>query len=87
MGAAGVGKTSICSLIFSIIPQYLPIQKKNNGQKKKAQQESKFMGKYNICIWDLGGSYFFDEKKEDSFTKKILKDVEILVFIFDISEK
>lgn len=82
MGKSGSGKTSMRSIIFA---NYLA---RDTGKLTPTwlfdNTDIKFLGNLVLNLWDCGGQDSFMEKYFESQRDQIFRNVEVLIYVFDV---
>lgn len=82
MGKSGAGKTSMRSIIFA---NYLARDTMRLSPTLDVEHTHvRFLGNLVLNLWDCGGQYRFYESYFDSQRDTIFRNVEILIYVFDI---
>jgi len=85
MGKSGAGKTSMRSIIFA---NYMARDTRRLGPTWGFENtDIKFLGNLVLNLWDCGGQETFMENYFDSQREQIFKNVQVLIYVFDISSK
>ena len=82
MGKSGAGKTSMRSIIFA---NYIARDTMRLSPTLDVEHTHvRFLGNLVLNLWDCGGQYRFYESYFDSQRDTIFRNVEILIYVFDI---
>lgn len=82
MGKSGSGKTSMRSIIFA---NYLARDTMRLGPTLGVENSQvKFLGNLVLNLWDCGGQDAFMENYFESQRDQIFRNVEVLIYVFDI---
>lgn len=85
MGRMGAGKTSMRSIIFA---NYLARDAyKITFTVDVNKSRVRFLGNLVLSLWDCGGQDMFMEQYFQSQREHIFKNVEVLIFVFDVTSK
>ncbi|KAJ8656502.1 hypothetical protein O0I10_007825 [Lichtheimia ornata] len=85
MGKSGSGKTSMRSIIFS---NYIARDTRRLGATIDVEHSNvKFLGNLVLNLWDCGGQEAFMENYFASQKDRIFKNVEVLIYVFDVESK
>ena len=85
MGRMGAGKTSMRSIIFA---NYLARDAYRITYTVDVNMSRvRFLGNLVLSLWDCGGQDKFMEQYFQSQRDHIFKDVEVLIFVFDVTSK
>jgi Ras-related GTP-binding protein A/B len=85
MGRMGAGKTSMRSIIFA---NYLARDAYRITYTVDVNMSRvRFLGNLVLSLWDCGGQDKFMEQYFQSQRDHIFKDVEVLIFVFDVTAK
>ncbi|OZJ03545.1 Ras-related GTP-binding protein A [Bifiguratus adelaidae] len=85
MGKSGSGKTSMRSIIFS---NYIARDTRRLGATIDVEHSHvKFLGNLVLNLWDCGGQEAFMENYFASMRDHIFKNVEVLIYVFDIESR
>eukprot|EP00127_Corallochytrium_limacisporum_P000757 Clim_evm43s25 gene=Clim_evmTU43s25 len=85
MGKSGSGKTSMRSIIFA---NYIARDTRRLGATIDVEHSHvRFLGNLVLNLWDCGGQELFMEKYFASQRDHIFKNVEVLIYVFDIESK
>lgn len=85
MGKAGVGKTSMRSIIFA---NCAPRDAFALGITHEVNESRlKFMGNLTLNLLDCGGQYEYYKQYFDSKKEQIFSNVEVLVFVVEAEKK
>jgi len=82
MGKSGSGKTSMRSIIFA---NYLARDTMRLGPTLGVENSTvRFLGNLVLNLWDCGGQDAFMENYFESQRDQIFRNVEVLIYVFDI---
>jgi Ras-related GTP-binding protein A/B len=82
MGRSGSGKTSMRSIIFA---NYIARDTMRLGATIDVEHSHvKFLGNLTLNLWDCGGQEGFMETYLESQRDHIFRNVEVLIYVFDI---
>jgi len=82
MGKSGAGKTSMRSIIFA---NYLARDTMRLGPTLGVENSHvRFLGNLVLNLWDCGGQDAFMENYFESQKDQIFRNVEVLIYVFDI---
>jgi len=82
MGKSGAGKTSMRSIIFA---NYMARDTMRLSATLDVEHTHvRFLGNLVLNLWDCGGQYHFYESYFDSQRDTIFRNVEVLIYVFDI---
>jgi len=82
MGKSGAGKTSMRSIIFA---NYLARDTMRLGPTLGVENSHvRFLGNLILNLWDCGGQDAFMENYFESQRDQIFRNVEVLIYVFDI---
>jgi len=82
MGKSGSGKTSMRSIIFA---NYLARDTMRLGPTLGVESHGvRFLGNLVLNLWDCGGQDAFMENYFESQRDQIFRNVEVLIYVFDI---
>jgi len=85
MGKSGSGKTSIRSIIFA---NYIARDTMRLGATIDVEHSHvRFLGNLVLNLWDCGGQEAFMENYFSSQRYHIFRNVEVLIYIFDVESK
>jgi Ras-related GTP-binding protein A/B len=85
MGRVGAGKTSMRSIIFA---NYLARDAyRITFTVDVAKSRVRFLGDLVLSLWDCGGQDLFMEQFFQSQREHIFKNVEVLIYVFDVTSK
>ncbi|KAL1927280.1 hypothetical protein VTP01DRAFT_3909 [Rhizomucor pusillus] len=85
MGKSGSGKTSMRSIIFS---NYIARDTRRLGATIDVEHSNvKFLGNLVLNLWDCGGQEAFMENYFASQKDRIFKNVEVLIYVFDVESR
>ncbi|KAI8581757.1 hypothetical protein K450DRAFT_230988 [Umbelopsis ramanniana AG] len=85
MGKSGSGKTSMRSIIFS---NYIARDTRRLGATIDVEHSNlKFLGNLTLNLWDCGGQEAFMENYFTSQRDHIFKNVEVLIYVFDVESR
>mmetsp|Transcript_7512 Transcript_7512/g.6733 ORF Transcript_7512/g.6733 Transcript_7512/m.6733 type:complete len:306 (-) Transcript_7512:25-942(-) len=82
MGKSGAGKTSMRSIIFANF--MAKDTTKLTPTHDVEHTQVRFLGNLVLNLWDCGGQYRFYENYFDSQRDTIFRNVEVLIYVFDI---
>lgn len=85
MGRMGAGKTSMRSIIFANYLARDAYRITFTVEVNKARV--RFLGNLVLSLWDCGGQDMFMEQYFQSQREHIFKNVEVLIFVFDVTSK
>lgn len=85
MGRQGSGKTSMRSIIFAnyLARDAYRITFTNDVNKSRVR----FLGNLVLSLWDCGGQDLFMEQYFQSQRENIFKNVQVLIYVFDVTSK
>ena len=85
MGRMGAGKTSMRSIIFAnyLARDAYRITFTVDVNKSRVR----FLGNLVLSLWDCGGQDMFMEQYFQSQREHIFKNVEVLIYVFDVTSK
>jgi Ras-related GTP-binding protein A/B len=85
MGRQGAGKTSMRSIIFAnyLARDAYRITFTNDVNKSRVR----FLGNLVLSLWDCGGQDLFMEQYFQSQRENIFKNVQVLIYVFDVTSK
>jgi len=85
MGRMGAGKTSMRSIIFAnyLARDAYRITFTHDVSKSRVR----FLGNLVLNLWDCGGQDLFMEQYFQSQREQIFKNVEVLIYVFDVTSK
>jgi Ras-related GTP-binding protein A/B len=85
MGRMAAGKTSMRSIIFAnyLARDAYRITFTVDVNKSRVR----FLGNLVLSLWDCGGQDMFMEQYFQSQREHIFKNVEVLIFVFDVTSK
>lgn len=85
MGRMGAGKTSMRSIIFAnyLARDAYRITFTIDVNKSRVR----FLGNLVLSLWDCGGQDLFMEQYFQSQREHIFKNVEVLIYVFDVTSK
>jgi Ras-related GTP-binding protein A/B len=82
MGKSGAGKTSMRSIIFA---NYMARDTMRLSPTLDVEHTHvRFLGNLVLNLWDCGGQYRFYENYFDAQRDTIFRNVEVLIYVFDI---
>ncbi|KAI8057713.1 ras-related GTP-binding protein A-like protein [Syncephalis plumigaleata] len=82
MGKSGAGKTSMRSIIFS---NYIARDTRRLGATLDVEHSHvRFLGNLVLNLWDCGGQETFMENYFVSQRDHIFRNVEVLIYVFDV---
>ena len=82
MGKSGAGKTSMRSIIFA---NYMARDTMRLSPTLDVEHTHvRFLGNLVLNLWDCGGQYRFYESYFDAQRDTIFRNVEVLIYVFDI---
>jgi len=85
MGKSGSGKTSMRSIIFA---NYIARDTMRLGATIDVEHSNvRFLGNLVLNLWDCGGQEAFMENYFSSQRDHIFRNVEVLIYIFDIESR
>jgi len=85
MGKSGSGKTSMRSIIFA---NYLARDTMRLGPTLGFENSHvRFLGNLVLNLWDCGGQDLFMENYFESQRDQIFRNVEVLIYVFDIESQ
>ena len=85
MGRMGAGKTSMRSIIFA---NYLARDAyRITFTHDVSRSRVRFLGNLVLSLWDCGGQDLFMEQYFQSQREHIFKNVEVLIYVFDVTSK
>ena len=85
MGRQRAGKTSMRSIIFA---NYLARDAYRISFTVDVNQHRvRFLGNLVLALWDCGGQDMFMEQYFQAQREHIFKNVEVLIFVFDVMSK
>jgi len=85
MGKSGSGKTSMRSIIFA---NYIARDTRRLGATIDVEHSHvRFLGNLVLNLWDCGGQEAFMENYFSSQRDHIFRNVEVLIYIFDIESR
>ncbi len=85
MGRMGAGKTSMRSIIFA---NYLARDAyRLTFTNDVSRSRVRFLGNLVLSLWDCGGQDRFMEQYFHSQREHIFKNVEVLIYVFDVTSK
>ncbi|KAI9173107.1 GTP-binding protein gtr1 [Blastocladiella emersonii ATCC 22665] len=85
MGKSGSGKTSMRSIIFA---NYIARDTRRLGATIEVEHASvRFLGNLVLNLWDCGGQDSFMENYFTSQRDHIFRNVEVLIYIFDVESR
>lgn len=85
MGKSGSGKTSMRSIIFS---NYIARDTRRLGATLDVEHSHvRFLGNLVLNLWDCGGQEAFMENYFTSQRDHIFRNVEVLIYVFDVESR
>lgn len=85
MGKSGSGKTSMRSIIFA---NYIARDTRRLGATIDVEHSHvRFLGNLVLNLWDCGGQESFMEQYFASQKDNIFKNVEVLIYVFDVESR
>jgi Ras-related GTP-binding protein A/B len=85
MGKSGSGKTSMRSIIFA---NYIARDTRRLGATIDVEHSHvRFLGNLVLNLWDCGGQEAFMENYFTSQRDNIFKNVEVLIYVFDVESR
>ncbi|KAI8616901.1 ras-related GTP-binding protein A-like protein [Chytriomyces sp. MP71] len=85
MGKSGAGKTSMRSIIFA---NYIARDTRRLGATIDIEHSHvRFLGNLVLNLWDCGGQDVFMESYFASQKDQIFRNVEVLIYIFDVESR
>lgn len=82
MGRMSAGKTSMRSIIFA---NYLARDAYRMTYTHEVDKNRlRFLGNLTLSLWDCGGQDLFMEQYFQSQRENIFKNVEVLIYVFDV---
>jgi Ras-related GTP-binding protein A/B len=85
MGKSGSGKTSMRSIIFA---NYLARDTMRLGATIDVEHSHvRFLGNLVLNLWDCGGQEAFMENYFESQRDHIFRNVQVLIYVFDIESR
>jgi len=85
MGKSGSGKTSMRSIIFA---NYIARDTMRLGATIDVEHSHvRFLGNLVLNLWDCGGQEAFMENYFSSQRDHIFRNVEVLIYIFDVESR
>ncbi|KAI9009722.1 ras-related GTP-binding protein A-like protein [Gaertneriomyces semiglobifer] len=85
MGKSGSGKTSMRSIIFA---NYIARDTRRLGATIDVEHSNvRFLGNLVLNLWDCGGQEVFMENYLDSQRDHIFRNVEVLIYVFDVESR
>eukprot|EP00128_Syssomonas_multiformis_P009665 Colp12_sorted_trinity150504_noHs@35540 len=85
MGKSGSGKTSMRSIVFA---NYIARDTRRLGATIDVEHSHvRFLGDLVLHIWDCGGQEAFMENYFASQRDNIFKNVEVLIYVFDVESR
>ncbi|TGZ84105.1 hypothetical protein EX30DRAFT_327902 [Ascodesmis nigricans] len=85
MGKSGSGKSSMRSIIFS---NYVAKDTRRLGATIDVEHNNiRFLGKLTLNLWDCGGQGAFMENYLAQQRDHIFRNVEVLIYVFDIESR
>lgn len=85
MGKSGAGKTSMRSIIFA---NYIARDTRRLGATIDVEYSHvRFLGNLVLNLWDCGGQESFMESYIASQRESIFRNVEVLIYVFDVESR
>ncbi|KAI9197064.1 Gtr1/RagA G protein conserved region-domain-containing protein [Polychytrium aggregatum] len=85
MGKSGAGKTSMRSIIFA---NYIAKDTRRLGATIDVEHSHvRFLGNLVLNLWDCGGQDVFMENYINSQREQIFRNVEVLIYVFDVESR
>ena len=85
MGRSGSGKSSMRSIVFS---NYVAKDTRRLGATIDVEHSHvRFLGNLVLNLWDCGGPEAFMENYLQSQRDHIFKNVEVLIYVFDVESR
>lgn len=85
MGKSGSGKTSMRSIIFA---NYIARDTRRLGATIDVEHSHvRFLGNLTLNLWDCGGQEAFMENYFASQRENIFRNVEVLIYVFDVESR
>jgi Ras-related GTP-binding protein A/B len=85
MGKSGSGKTSMRSIIFA---NYIARDTRRLGATIDVEHSHvRFLGNLVLNLWDCGGQEAFMENYIASQRNHIFRDVEVMIYVFDVESR
>ena len=85
MGKSGAGKTSMRSIIFA---NYIARDCDRLGPTMEIEHAHvRFLGSLVLLLWDCGGQEAFMENYMSSQRDQIFKNVQVLIYVFDVESR
>ncbi|EPZ34253.1 rraga protein [Rozella allomycis CSF55] len=85
MGKSGAGKTSMRSIIFA---NYIARDTRRLGATIDVEHSHvRFLGNLVLNLWDCGGQENFMENYLSSQRDHVFKNVEVLIYVFDVESR
>ncbi|RXG51681.1 Ras-related GTP-binding protein A [Armadillidium vulgare] len=85
MGKCGSGKTSMRSIIFA---NYIARDTRRLGATVDVEHSHvRFLGNLMLNLWDCGGQEAFMENYFESQKQTIFRNVEVLIYVFDVESR
>ncbi|VDK19524.1 unnamed protein product [Anisakis simplex] len=85
MGKSGSGKTSMRSIIFA---NYIARDTSRLGPTMEVEHAHvRFLGNLVLHLWDCGGQEAFMENYLASQKDQIFKNVQVLIYVFDVESR
>ncbi|KAI8904875.1 Gtr1/RagA G protein conserved region-domain-containing protein [Gorgonomyces haynaldii] len=85
MGKSGSGKTSMRSIIFA---NYIARDTRRLGATIDVEHNHvRFLGNLVLNLWDCGGQEAFMENYISSQKDQIFRNVEVLIYVFDVESR
>ncbi|VDN51293.1 unnamed protein product [Dracunculus medinensis] len=85
MGKSGSGKTSMRSIIFA---NYIARDTNRLGPTMEVEHAHvRFLGNLVLHLWDCGGQEVFMENYLASQKDQIFKNVQVLIYVFDVESR
>ena len=85
MGKSGSGKTSMRSIIFA---NYIARDTRRLGATIDVEHSHvRLLGNLTLNLWDCGGQEAFMENYFESQRENIFRNVEVLIYVFDVESR
>lgn len=85
MGKSGSGKTSMRSIIFA---NYIARDTRRLGATIDVEHSHvRLLGNLTLNLWDCGGQEAFMENYFASQRENIFRNVEVLIYVFDVESR